>query len=121
MSFVGVAASGVGACSLSGSLSATAAPSGGIVASVSRTITVPSFNDGKINFIDFSIGGVVGTEYRKNGGAWTLVADGTEVTFATGDALEVRITSATAGEFWTFTLQDQALLSVIGTFTVLAS
>ena len=108
-------------CTISGTLTTTAAPSGGIVASTSRTIGKPAGNSGAIDFINFSFSGTVTTEYRKNAGAWTSIADGTSVTFADGDSLEVRGTGMTAGESWTFTLRDATRLTTIGTYTITAS
>lgn len=108
-------------CSLSGSLSKTAAPSGGIVTSDTVTVTVPGGNGGGITFGSFSTTGSVTTQYSKNGAAFGAIVDGGGDAFASGDTLAVRGTGMTAGEAWTFTLTDNTSSSVIGTYTITAS
>lgn len=109
-------------CSLSATLTKTAAPSGGNVTSDTVTITVPAGNSGKINFINYSYSGTLtDTQYSKNGGAFTTLPDGGQITFASGDTLALRGTGMTAGESWTFTLQDNSRTLNIGTYTITAS
>lgn len=109
-------------CTLSATLTTTAAPSGGNVTSATVTVTVPAGNGGVINFTSYSFSGTLtDTQYSKNGGAFTTVTEGTGVTFANGDTLAVRGTGMTAGESWTFTLQDNKRLTTIGTYTLTAS
>ena len=109
-------------CSLSASLTKTAAPSGGIVTSDAVTVNVPPGNSGVLKFTSFIITGAVATEYRKNVAAWALATDGGSETFAQGDTLAVRITGASAGDEWAFTLRDDTRsVSVVGSpFTITA-
>lgn len=112
----------VNVCSLSGTLTKTAAPSGGVVTSDTVTVRVPNGNSGVLNFTSFSFSGTVGsTDYSKNGGAFTSTTEGGSVTFANGDTLAVRGTGMTAGESWTFTLQDNTKQVNLGTYTTTAS
>lgn len=109
-------------CSHTGTLTKTAAPSGTNVTSDTVTVSVPIGNSGKINFQNYSYSGtLLATQYSQNGGAFALIVDGTELTFANGDTLAMRGTGMTAGESWTFTLQDNTLLQNIGTYTLTAS
>ena len=112
---------GRGACTLSSSLTTTAAPSVGNVSTGAVFVTVPPGNSGGITFDNFSFSGTVGTKYSKNGGAFATVADGSTITFANGDTIEMRGTGMTAGESWTCTLQDNTRLANIGTYTITAS
>lgn len=109
-------------CTLSATLTKTAAPSGGAVTSDTVTVTVPAGNSGVLNFISYSYSGTVSdTQYSKNGGAFTSVVEGSGITFTNGDTLAVRGTGMTAGESWTFTLQDNTRLTNVGTYTITAS
>ena len=85
-------------------------------------MTVPPGNSGVINFNNFSYSGTLtDQQYSKNGGAFATIAGGSAVTFANGDTLAVRGTGMTAGESWTFTLQDNTRQANIGTYTITAS
>lgn len=108
-------------CSLSATLSKTAAPSGTNVTSDTVTVAVPPGSSGAINFTNYTVTGVTVTQYSKNGGAFTLITEGSAVTFANGDTLAVRGNAMVAGNVWTFTLQDATRLSNIGTYTLTAS
>ena len=112
---------GRGACTLSSSLTTTAAPSVGNVSTGAVFVTVPPGNSGGITFDNFSFSGTVGTKYSKNGGAFTALSSGTSLTFADGDTIEMRGTGMTAGESWTFSLTDNTRSLVIGTYTITAS
>lgn len=109
-------------CTLSATLTKTAAPSGGNVTSDTVTVNVPGGSAGQLTFQNYSFSGTLtDTQYSKNGGAFAVVADGSTITFANGDTLAVRGTGMTAGESWTFTLQDNTRLTNIGTYTITAS
>lgn len=109
-------------CSISATLTKTAAPSGGNVTSDTVTVSKPVGNSGAIDFLNYSYSGTLtDTQYSKNGGAFTSIADGSSITFANGDTLAMRGTGMTAGESWTFTLRDATLLQTIGTYTITAS
>lgn len=127
--FVGVAAGGrVTPCELSGSLSKTAAPSGGFVTSDTVTITVPGGNSGALTFASYILSGTMDDpplQYSKNGGAWTALAEGTGITFASGDTLAVRaggtVAAITAGESLQFSLIDQTTVTLLQTVNLVAS
>lgn len=109
-------------CSFSSSFSKTAAPSGGAVTSDTVTITVPPGNSGSVTFFGYSFSGALtDTQYSKNGGAFTSVADSTSVVFADGDTIALRGTGMTAGESWSFGLSDGTTGKVIGSYTITAS
>ena len=108
-------------CSLSATLTTTAAPSSTNVTSATVTVTVPPGNSGVITFKTFSFSGAVTTQYSKNGAAFGAINDGDGITFANGDTLAVRGASMTAGESWTFTLEDSTRASSIGTYVITAS
>lgn len=111
----------INTCDLSATLSKTAAPSGGIVTSDTINVRVPIGNSGVLAFKSFSITGTVSTEYSKNGAAFAALAENDGVTFANGDTLAVRGANMTAGEAWTFTVQDFTKAVNIGTYTITAS
>lgn len=120
--FAGLLVVGVGLVSITGTLTKTAAPSGGNVTSDTVTVNVPGGSSGKITFQNYSFSGTLtDTQYSKNGGAFSTLAEGTSITFANGDTLALRGTGMTAGESWTFTLQDFTHLTNIGTYTITAS
>lgn len=106
---------------LSGSLTKTAAPSSTNVTSDTITVRVPIGNGGTLNFKSFSITGTVTTQYSKNGAAFAALAENDGLTFANGDTLALRGNSMTAGEAWTFTVQDNTKAVNIGTYTITAS
>lgn len=108
-------------CSISATLTTTAAPSSGNVTSATVTVTVPPGNGGTLNFKSFSFSGVVTTQYSKNGGAFAAVAENDGIVFANGDTLAVRGANMISTESWTFTLQDNTRLSNIGTYVITAS
>lgn len=109
-------------CTLSATLTKTAAPSGGNVTSDTVTVTVPAGNSGSIGFTNYSYAGTVtNTQYSKNGVAFTTVMEGASIVFASGDTLAVRGTGMTAGESWTFTLHDDTRNANIGTYVITAS
>lgn len=120
--FAGILVVGVGLISLSATLTKTAAPAGNIVTSDTVTVNVPGGSVGQITFQNYSFSGALtDTQYSKNGGAFTLIADGTTLTFANGDTLAVRGTGMTAGESWTFTLKDQGRGTILATYVITAS
>lgn len=106
---------------LSATLTTTAAPSGGNVTSATVTVGVPPGNSGSLSFISFGFSGTVGTQTSKNGAAFAAVAENDTIVFANGDTLAVRITGASAGESWTFTLLDITRNVNLGTYTITAS
>lgn len=108
----------VGICKITGSLTKSAAPSGGIVTSDTVTINVPLGNSGGLSFDGLSITGTVTTEYSKNGGAFTALADGSTITFANGDTLAVRGTGMVAGEAWSCGISNRS--TAIGNISITA-
>ena len=118
---IAACAATVNKCSLSGSLSKTAAPSSGRVTSDTVTVTVPIASDGYLNFNNFIDVGTISYEYSLNAAAFAPLTDGVAFLFASGDTIAVRITGATAGESGTFTVQDNTTLLNIGTYTLTAS
>lgn len=101
---------------LSGTLSVTAAPSGGTVTSSTVTVSVPSGSDGVIRFTDFVMSGTVTLTYSKNGAGFVSLLEEDTVTFADGDTLALRISSASAGESLTLNLRNSLTNKIIPTF-----
>jgi hypothetical protein len=102
-------------CSLSGSLSATGSTA--TIVGTTRTWTVPVGNSGTITFNAVSTDGAGAVQYSKNGGAFTTITSGTNVTFANTDTLRMRTTSLNVGEGGTATLYDIDAAQDIGTYT----
>lgn len=94
---------------LSGSLSASGA--GPTVTSATVTWEIPGPSPRNFSFSAYVDVGVVTTlEYNKNSAGWTVIPDGTLVSFANGDTLAVRQNGCTAGEQRTFNINDQYTL-----------
>lgn len=111
----------VNAASFSGSLSKSAAPSGNIVTSDAVTVYIPAGHDGLLNETSYSSVGTVNYQVDRNAaGLWTAVSV-SSFTWANGDTLQARITSAVAGESYTFSIIETRTGKVIaGPFTVAA-
>lgn len=106
---------------LSGSLSKTAAPSGGNVTSDTVTCTIPASHP-DMRTTDWSMTGTVGLQFQKNAAAFSaIVAEDTLPGFTSGDTLTLRITGAVAGESLTFNLRDNFNGNVIQVVTITAS
>lgn len=100
---------------LSGSLSASGV--GPTITSATVTIEMPSPTPRNLrigNFVD--VGAVTGFRYSKNGGALTVAADPTDVSFTQGDTIAVEQQGITVGESRTWDLTDQYTGQVIGQF-----
>ena len=106
--------------SITGSLSKTAAPSGGIVTSDAVTITVPNGSDGLLEEADRSDTGTVTLEFQRDGGGFT---GGIPAGAASnGSTLEARITGASAGESSTFSIVETTSGRIVGgPYTITAS
>jgi hypothetical protein len=105
-----------------GSLSNSAAPSGGIVTGVQQTLGVIG-SGVTIDLAVPTITGVVGTEYQKNAGAWTAFAGGEAISVVDGDTINFRGTGMVAGETYTcsFSVTNPGVSAVtVATFTITA-
>lgn len=93
--------------SLSGTLDAVSTT--GTVTSTTRTVSVPGGNSGVFTFSGYVDTGVIlSTQYSRNGGALTTVADGADTeAFADGDTIAVVTNSVGVGEGRTFTVTDK--------------
>ena len=100
---------------LSGSLSGTGSTNA--VAGSTRTWTVPVGNTGEIEFEDVGHSGAGDVEYSKNGGAFTAIITGSQVTFANGDTIRMRATGLLSTESGTATLRDLSSNTVFGPYT----
>lgn len=79
------------------------------ITSVSRTVTVPIGNSGKMIISPVAIIGSAVCQYSRNGGLGVALFAGTPVTvsFGNGDSLQFRILApAPSGDVWTITLDD---------------
>lgn len=121
-SYVGVADGGAvaGSASLSGSLSKTAAPSGGNVTSDTVIVTAPAGFVG-MRTTDWSMTGTVTLQYQVNGGSFTaIVAEEPTSTIANNDTMAMRITGAGSGESLSFNLRDNTN-TIVQAVTITAS
>ena len=103
---------------LSGSLSGTGSTSA--IVGTSRTVTVPAgppANSGVIRFNAVSTDGAGAVQYSKNGGAFTSLTTGNEVTFADTDTIQMRTTGLSVGQSGTATLYCVSSATTIGTYT----
>jgi len=103
------------ACTLSGTLDATASSS--TVNSSSRTVTVPAGNSGVIRFTDLqALGDGAILRMSRNGGAYETLFDGFEETFANGDTIMLSAIGASSpGDGVQITLIDATNGSQIAT------
>lgn len=83
----------IGACTISGTLSVTAAAPQ--PTSSTRTVTVPAGNSGTLDVV-FNSGVSGSVQWRKNAGTWDDVQITTQKTFANGDSIQVRGTGMAA-------------------------
>lgn len=104
-----------------GSFDTTAAPSGNIVTTATRTATVPAGSSGYIDFLSFVPTGTVGLEYSKNAAAFAVLSEFDALLLANGDTLALRITGATSGEALTFTMHDYSSNTTIEVVDIVAS
>lgn len=93
------------------SVSLSASGAGPTITSATATWEIPGPSPRDFSFNTYVDVGVVTTlEYNKNSTGWTVIADGTIVSFANGDTLAVRQNGCTAGEQRTFNIDDQYTL-----------
>lgn len=106
---------GVRAITFSGSLDATGVA--GVATSTTRTVTVPPGNSGVINFNTYvDAGTITNTQYSRNGGAFTTIADGIDTAaFTDGDTIAVRTNGNGVGEQRVMTLTDKTTSRTITT------
>lgn len=103
-----------------GTLSKTAAPSGGIVTSDAITFTKPAASSGVFTLANFVFSGSVVTQQRKNAASFSTFSEPGGDTVATGDTFQVQGTGMTAGESWQFDLIDSTTGVKLGTYTIAA-
>lgn len=85
------------------------------LSSLAGTLTVPASNPGSIRFaVDSSTGGT--QAYQKNGGAPTSFVNGTTLSVANGDTLAL-VYSALVGNSASFTVYDNTINTVVGTWS----
>lgn len=121
--FAGILTQAKGIIGISGTLSKTAAPSGGIVTSDAATLGVPGGSDGKMLVANRSDTGTVTLEFEKSAsGSWVDETSLSTITFAGSDTVKARIRNATSGEASTFSLTESATGRAIGgPYTITAS
>ena len=98
-------------CSFDGLLSATGTGST-TVTGTSRTVTVPTGNSGKLRFlsVDVSLGGM---GYSIDGGGYSSVSEGTEITLTDTQTLVCRGTLLEVGESVSANLVDASTGTLI--------
>lgn len=89
---------------IDGSLSKSAASSGGVVESDAQNVQVPIGSTGQFEIFDQSDTGTITLEGRKNSDAYGTFTSA--ILFANGDDIQFRITGASAGESVTFSLRE---------------
>lgn len=92
---------------LSGTLDASS--NTGTVTSSTRTVTVPAGNSGVFTFSGYvDVGTVTNTRYSRNGGAFTIITDGSDtVAFSNGDTIAIETASVGIGESRALNLIDK--------------
>lgn len=114
--FVGIAGARVDPITFSGSLGGTGTGSSTISATT-RTATVPAGHSGSVSFV--SVDEVDGDIlYSKNGGAFTAISEGTTITLANGDTLQMQGKLLNIFELVGATLRDNYAARDIETFQI---
>ena len=82
-----------------------------------RTLTVPAGNPGSLNFAMTKDIFVSTPQYQKNGGAFTNITDGLDVTFANGDTLKFRVPAGGGDGVAIITVTDNLRGDAVGDAT----